>query len=530
MKRLVWIIAVLLSLATSNAVAAPGDLDETFSRDGLVTGASAQAAVDLVVADDDSILVAANGDRGELHRFAPSGEAIATFTSGAVEQIGAIDVRQAGQIVVGGGAAISADFLVAELGPDGTPACAGTGLCVVQTDFAGGADRLRDVVVAPDGSTVAVGTVTGPAGNQLGVARYLPDGTLDASFSGDGKLIIDTGGASSFAKNAVAHILADGSILLAGAGPGPDGSGRGDLLLAKIEPDGDLDPTFGGGDGFVTVNIDGRDDAMSIGVIPGGRILVGINACAFGLTTDCLPALARFTPTGELDPSFGPSGLIWPAVGAEVLVRSDGSFYAAGSTRLREHFQTDFAIGRYTADGSLHPSFSGDGAATADFDLGQDTAAVVAGTEDGRPVIGGTTFAKQPFLGLARFEIADGPSDADADGRLDLADRCPERYGAPATGCPLIHRSLTLKIVRGGRLRARLTSDLDSCMVRQPVRLQVRKSGRWGTVLRGRTGSRASFVSKRPLPDGKYRATVKATVSAPLGRCAKDVSKLASVD
>jgi uncharacterized delta-60 repeat protein len=525
-------ICLLLACLTipAGARAAPGDLDESFDRDGLVVGNVVDGAVaDMGIAGDGSIVVASTDLSGEITRFSPDGGSasgpIGAGLGAGQSAVAAIDLRPDGRIVVGGsgGASHPNDFAVSELGSDGSLRCGGAGLCFVETDFAGGVDRLRDIAALPDGATVAAGTVTGPAGNQLGVARYLPDGTLDSMFAVDGKLILETGGASSFAKNAVVAVLPDGSILLAGAGPGPDGSGRGDLLLAKLEPDGDLDPSFGGGDGFATVDIDGRDDAASIAVGPDGGIVVGIDACAVGLTTDCQPALARFTSTGELDSGFGSGGVVWPAAGAKVVVTPDGPLFTGGSTRLREFFQLDFALGRYASDGTPDASFSGDGVATADFGLGQDRAIALAVTADGRPVLAGTTFSDVTRLALARFETAAGPPDADADGVLDPGDRCPERFALG--GCPQVERELTVKRVRGGRLKAKLASDLDACRARQPLKVQVRKDGRWVTIAREKTTPNGSLVSEgRPL-GGKYRATAKATLEPPLGRCEKVRSK-----
>ena len=253
---------------------------------------------------------------------------------------------------------------------------------------------------------MAAGLVTDGSGAHLGVARYLPSGALDGSFSGDGKLIFNAGGVDTVAEDAVVAVLPDGSILLAGAGPGPDGAGRGDFLLAKLEPDGDLDPGFGGGDGWVTLNLAGRDDAVSIAVAPDGAIVAGILACEFGLTTDCDPVIARFTAGGTLDAGFGSGGLITGAPGAAIALGGDGSVYATGESPTREYFGRDFALARYTPAGALDQSFSGGGIASADFGLTDDVGLHLDVAGDGRIVAGGIAGA-QP--GVARFEVADGP-------------------------------------------------------------------------------------------------------------------------
>src|SRR5215510_5411957 len=60
----------------------------------------------------------------------------------------------------------------------------------VSTDFGTGADVAYDVAISDvDGSIVAVGSVGG-SGGRFGVARYQPNGTLDTTFGGgDGKVV-----------------------------------------------------------------------------------------------------------------------------------------------------------------------------------------------------------------------------------------------------------------------------------------------------------------------------------------------------
>ena len=59
------------------------------------------------------------------------------------------------------------------------------------TDF-GGSSEAKAVVVQPDGKVVVVGATFRDFAPAL--ARYKPNGTLDTSFSGDGKQTTDFGG------------------------------------------------------------------------------------------------------------------------------------------------------------------------------------------------------------------------------------------------------------------------------------------------------------------------------------------------
>src|SRR3954469_3200417 len=64
----------------------------------------------------------------------------------------------------------------------------------VTTDFSGGNDQGRQVVAGLGGKIVVIGNTNGPAGSgfqNFGLARYNPDGSLDSSFGAGGKVITD---------------------------------------------------------------------------------------------------------------------------------------------------------------------------------------------------------------------------------------------------------------------------------------------------------------------------------------------------
>jgi uncharacterized delta-60 repeat protein len=100
-------------------------------------------------------------------------------------------------------------FVVLRYLPDGTldPGF-GTGGIVV-TDFGGDA-AAYDVVEQRDGRIVAVGE----AGEGLAVARYLPDGVLDATFGVGG--LVRTPPGVDYAEARAVVVQADGKILVAG--------------------------------------------------------------------------------------------------------------------------------------------------------------------------------------------------------------------------------------------------------------------------------------------------------------------------
>jgi uncharacterized delta-60 repeat protein len=404
----------------------------------------------------------------------------------------------------------------------------GAGLIV--TDFNGGDDRLTDVSIAPDGSIAAAGIVTGPEGSHLGVARYEADGDPEPGFNAGAPLTFAEGG--GFGEDAAVAALPDGSTVVAAAGPAPDGSAVGDLLVARLAPDGTLDPAFGGGDGWLTINVAGRDDARSLVVQPDGKLVVGFEACAVGLHTSCDQAVARITAAGVPDAAFSGDGVVSGLRGSEVADGGAGRVLAGGYTDSRAYFLRDFALTRLLDDGSLDPAFSGDGIATADFGLSEDLAVALAVGPDGRPVLAGTAArgGEIPGLAVARFKVADGPADADADGVLNAADACPERPASNKSGCPEVRRKLLVKAAAGGKLKITIKTDLSACAARQ--RLKVRRSvdGRSRTFAAPKTNERGVWRSPKRVPEGVYRAKAKARVADAIGRCASAKSRARGID
>ena len=121
---------------------------------------------------------------------------------------------------------------------------------------------------------------------------------------------------------------------------------------------GDLDVSFSG-DGKQTTDFGGSDAAAAVAVQADGKIVVaGSSGGNF--------ALARYGADGTLDPSFSGDGLVTTDLGGTddgqgVAIQADGKIVVAGGSG------GNFALARYTAGGVLDTSFSGDGMQTTDF-------------------------------------------------------------------------------------------------------------------------------------------------------------------
>ncbi len=456
----------------SPARAAPGDLDPTFGSGGkVVTGFGfASGAQALVVQRDGKLVVAGFSDsRFGLVRYNADGGLDATFGSGgkvttdfgATASASAVVLQADGKIVVAGRAATAfgtfEHFALARYLPDGTlDATFGIGGKVI-TDF-GGPSGASALALQADGKIVVAGTRFGgfcPSPVlDFAVARYLPNGQLDASFGSQGKVTTDFGGTCDVAS--ALAVQPDGKIVVAGTHH-LSGSTSSDFALARYNPDGSLDATFGDG-GKVTTHFSGAFDSGSgVAVQADGKIV----AAGYSGSNDF--ALARYNPNGTLDVTFGDGGRVLTdfggfEVGRALVLQGDGKSIVAGTSFASG--QNDFVLARYNPDGSLDSTFGGGGKVRADFGA-DDQAFAVALQPDGKIVVAGTNNPQAlPRFALARYRgdptlylrLAPNQTTFGPGGLLELdvaeansgPDALVDRYlGAvlppgvgPALGCP----------------------------------------------------------------------------------------------
>jgi uncharacterized delta-60 repeat protein len=278
-------------------------------------------------------------------------------------------------------------------------------------------DKAHALVVQSDGKLVAAGFAGFASGN-VALVRYTRRGQLDRSFGTTG--VVTT----SFGDGQVAEIRAlvqqpDGKLVAAGSGyPASDGQ---DFVLARYNLDGSLDASFGIAGRVVTDIADpgyGDDEAKALAVQADGKLV------AAGITdtpTGSDFAMARYNPDGTLDDTFGTAGIVTTDItpynidGATALVvQRDGKLVAAGTAVNAAGTNADFALARYNSDGTLDTSFGAAGIVTSDFAGGQDgiselvlqpdSKLAAAGFSDAGPYPTGGDFA------LARYNI-DGTLD-----------------------------------------------------------------------------------------------------------------------
>ena len=286
---------------------------------------------------------------------------------------------------------------------------------VVMTDFNTSTDLANAVALQPDGKLVVAGTTYTDndfSDEDFAIARYNTDGSLDTSFGTNGKVTTDFPGLAAVISAVV--VQPDGKIVVAG-GAYPLFTFAGDFKVARYNPNGSLDTSFGAG-GIVTTIFPGDGSfAFALALQSDGKIIAaGTDFFDFnpGDMSDTDFALARYNLDGSLDTTFGNGGTITTDfLGAEddvfsVLIQPDGKIVAVGSANSPVDFY-DFAAARYLSNGTLDTTFGTGGKMRVDFgNQDMDIASDAALQPDGKIVAAGTTvfdFGVEQDFALTRF-------------------------------------------------------------------------------------------------------------------------------
>ncbi len=325
----------LLTLAILTAQGAPGDLDTTFSGDGKVTtdvGAGADSAQDVAIQADGKIVVTglvSNGSNFDfaLVRYKTDGTLDSSFGSG-------------GKVIT----------------PLGT-----------------GNDLSNALALQTDGKIIVVGKYRLSSGNDAGaVVRYNVDGTPDTSFGTDGIAV-----GALFIRAVV--IQPNGKIVVAG-----DIDTVKYAVVQRFNGDGTQDNSFGSGSTTIISSGFGlTDQAYSVALQANGKIVVA------GSVATGTPhfSIVRLNADGSFDSTFGTDGIVSVPIGAadtaySVAVQTNGKIVAAGAS------DNDIAVVRLNANGTLDPSFDGDGIVKTNI-IGSDQGFALALQPNGKIAVAG---------------------------------------------------------------------------------------------------------------------------------------------
>lgn len=273
-----------------------GTLDPAFGNGGKVTtdfGGEVDDAEALAVQKDGRVVLAGGSDAAgqfdfALARYNRNGTPDASFGTGGMllTDFGgpgdfalALAIQSDGKIVAGGEVFVGGleDFALARYQRNGRLDTSFGSGGKVTTDFDGGDDSIRAVLVQKDGKIVAIGPVFAFGLYQFGLARFNADGSLDSSFGTEGK--VTTSFTGLLDRPAAAVLQKDGRIVVAGSTGFMESL---NFAVARYNRDGTLDAEFGVG-GKMTTDFDGMlDEANAVAIQRDGRIVAAGEAVVGG--------------------------------------------------------------------------------------------------------------------------------------------------------------------------------------------------------------------------------------------------------
>jgi uncharacterized delta-60 repeat protein len=380
--------------------------------------------------------------------FGSNGMVIASFGNVQYETAREIAVQADGKIIIGGDARflnpVSLDMAVLRLNSDGSvdTSFGSSGVKMINfTNFSGipYGSFLGAMKIAGDGKIVVVGSSQGLNVDQhASLARLNPDGSLDTTFSGDGRVLaggfywydvtilpdnsIITAGyisqpwiantmyASKFSNTgAQLWIYTRGETgviaYLFGVEAQPDGKVivvgqyNNKVTVMRLDANGNLDPSFN----TDTETISGR--ANTVALQNDGKVLVSTGYTLF-----------RFNTDGSRDRGFGINGLVSsPSSGSSIIVQPDEKILVTGSSVVTPPGGSHFSVARFKGGASapVKTPFDYD-------DDGKSDISVFRPSENKWFILKSSdSSVAQPIFG-ASGDIPT-PADFDGDGKTDPA-------------------------------------------------------------------------------------------------------------
>jgi len=291
------------------------------------------------------------GDEGIVLTPPHSTEAADVFEDGAH----AVVETPEHKLVVAGfsGTATDSDFALVRYNPDGSLDLSFSSIGEkgkVTTDFGNSRnDVVFSMLQQADGNLFVAGFSNNGTSDDFAVARYNADGTLDTTFNSNGKQRNSVGSGDDRGLSVIRQT--DGNYVVAGYSTT---NGDEDIALVRYLPNGKLDTSFSG-DGKVVTSMGTRNDrAYQVMQLPDGKLLVagytqvGVNDFDF--------VQVRYNRNGSLDTTFSGDGKLSTSFGAgsdqafaAVQQPEDERIVLAGVAEVRENLvsQQRFALARY---------------------------------------------------------------------------------------------------------------------------------------------------------------------------------------
>lgn len=301
---------------------------------------------------DGKVLVASY--QGGIARFNQDGTVDTTFGENGKLLTNSMNVQSLliqgdGKILVAGGIGIGPNMTannVTRYNIDGTLDTSFGVNGTTQTRI-GFEDIAYDAALQPDGKIIIVGrTFYDTATRDFSIVRYNSDGSLDTTFSEDGKQTTAIGNMDDHAYSI--KLQADGKLVVGGISDF-------DLTLVRYNSNGSLDSSFSN-DGIVKMDLGGTESIESLIIQSDGKILVSGNS--YNVDNKQNIFLARFNGDGSVDKSFANDGFLITNFGTNYSSVSDIDVQPDGRIVLAGRSDKEIVLVRYNSNGSIDSTFN----------------------------------------------------------------------------------------------------------------------------------------------------------------------------
>jgi uncharacterized delta-60 repeat protein len=406
-------IQVLLTCAyffflTDVSIAQPGNLDLSFSSDGVVHGSLYEGlsciALNNIILESGKVLITGGSnvpgnsyvgliqrflsDGGDDPGFSETGNVTLTLPGKPCYAINSIELPD-GKILTLAGVNANLEDVIAlfRIHPEGSPdeTFGPNGMVIVDPGFTEQAPRY--MVRQPDGKLVIGGYAKHKEDSfqKFMVVRCLPDGSMDKSFGENGFVTSEIG--SGNAKIESLCLQADGKIVVAGNGVF---NGKENIVVVRYKPDGTPDNSFHQ-DGMV--NIAFQNDnfrAFRTLIQADGKIVVSGYIRSGNSDSDFVAA--RLNANGNPDTEFNEDGIARIAISSyadearAMVIQEDGKIILAGYAHSNSPEGSNSALVRLTQEGYPDPLFGENGIVESDHNDHSNSLLGLTSQHDGKIV------------------------------------------------------------------------------------------------------------------------------------------------
>ncbi len=320
------------------------------------------------------------------------GTGILTFGFGyTYEFCSALQIDNQDRIILGGSS--NGDMVLARLLPDGDFDTTFSEDGKVKLSFGlGNGSKAHKLLIQNDGKILAIGEAYGGENFNFAAARFLANGTVDSTFGVNGYITHDLNGFNDFGQDAL--LVSDGKILIGGSANNSEGNSA--FAWIRLNADGTLDTNFGSNGKLISsINSNLNEVVETMELHPNGKVIsAGYSAGDF--------AVYCMSTDGVLDASFGSNGHTtsdfddYQDKAFALKIDAQGKIILAGhgydgsvNTFL------DFAIARYTENGNLDNTFSSDGKLVVKMGAYSSGIKDILIQEDGKILFGGYSLETQ---------------------------------------------------------------------------------------------------------------------------------------